>query len=123
MKLNGFLTLATLVAVIFGLAFLIAPAQLTALYGVNLTPATEVLGRITGSTILAFAIVYWGARNGAGAEAWKATMVAALVTNGLDCLIMLHAAWIGLVNSYGWAQAAINGLLALGVAYFAFGRR
>ena len=49
--------------------------------------------------------------------------VAALVTNGLDCMIMLHATWIGLVNSYGWAQAAINGLLALGFAYFTFGKR
>jgi hypothetical protein len=123
MKLNSFLTLATIVAVIFGLAFLFVPAQLTALYGVNLTPATEVLGRITGSTILAFAIVYWGARNGPGVQAWKAAMVAALVTNGLDCLIMLHATGIGLVNSYGWAQAAINGLLTLGFAYFVFGKR
>src|SRR5437762_3554573 len=46
MKFNNFLTLATIIALIFGLAFLIAPSQLTALYGVNLTPATEVLGRI-----------------------------------------------------------------------------
>ena len=68
MKRDSFLALATIVAAIFGLAFLLAPAQLTALYGVPLTPATEVLGRIAGSTILAFAIVYWGARNGAGRQ-------------------------------------------------------
>ena len=84
MQRDSFLALATIVAAVFGLAFLIAPGQLTALYGVTLTPATEVLGRIAGSTILAFAIVYWGARNGAGAQAWKAAMVAGLVTNGLD---------------------------------------
>ena len=123
MKRDSFLVLAAIVAAVFGLAFLIAPAQLTALYGVTLTPATEVLGRIAGSTILAFAIVYWGARHGAGAEAWKAVMVAGLVANGLDCLILVHAAWTGLVNSYGWAQAAINGLLALGFAWFTFGKR
>ena len=123
MNCDSFLVLAATVAAVFGLAFLIAPAQLTALYGVTLTPATEVLGRIAGSTILAFAIVYWGARHGAGAEAWKAAMVAGLVANGLDCLILVHAAWTGLVNSYGWAQAAINGLLALGFAWFTFGKR
>ena len=50
MKRNNFLLLATVVAAAFGLAFLIAPAQLVALYGVKLTPATEVLGRIAGST-------------------------------------------------------------------------
>jgi hypothetical protein len=123
MQRNSFLALATIVAAVFGLAFLIAPGQLTALYGVTLTPATEVLGRIAGSTILAFAIVYWGARNGAGADAWKAAMVAGLVTNGLDFLIMLHAAGTGLVNAFGWASVAINGLLALGFAWFTFGKR
>ena len=123
MKLNNFLLLATAVAAAFGLAFLIAPAQLVALYGVKLTPATEVLGRIAGSTILGFAIIYWGARNGKGAEALKAALVAGFVNNGLDCLIMLHATYTGLVNSYGWAQAVINGVLALGFAYFAYGKR
>ena len=123
MKLNNFLLLATAVAALFGLALLIAPAQLVALYGIKLTPATEVLGRIAGSTILAFAIIYWGARNGKGAEALKAVVVAGFLTNGLDCLIMLHATYTGLVNSYGWAQAVINGVLALGFAYFAYGKR
>jgi hypothetical protein len=123
MKLNNFLLFATVVAALFGLAFLIAPSQLVALYGVKLTPATEVLGRIAGSTVLAFAIVYWGARNGKGGEALKAVLMAAFVTNGLDCLIMLHATYTGLVNSYGWAQAALNGVLALGFAYFASGKR
>jgi hypothetical protein len=123
MKLNSFLALATIVAAVFGLALLIGPSQLVAFYGVRLTPATEVLGRVAGSTILAFAIVYWGARNGNGAESLKAGMVAGFVTNGLDCLILLHATWSGLLNSYGWAQAAINGILALGFAYFTFGKR
>jgi len=123
MKLNNFLVLATIVAAVFGLAFLIAPSQLVGLYGVKLTPATEVLGRVAGSTILAFAIIFWGARNGKGAEALKAAVVAGLVTNGLDALILAHATYTGLLNSYGWAQVAINGVLALGFAYFASGKR
>ena len=84
MKLNSFLMLATIVAAVFGLAFLVAPSQLVALYGVKLTPATEVIGRIAGSVILGFAIVFWGARNGSGAEAFKAVMMAGLIANGLD---------------------------------------
>lgn len=123
MKLNNFLLLATVVAALFGLALLIAPSQLVALYGTKLTPVTEVLGRIAGSTVLAFAIIYWGARNGKGKEALQATMLAGFLTNGLDSLIMLHATYTGLLNAYGWAQAAINGVLALGFAYFAYGKR
>ena len=122
MKLNNFLMLATIVAAVFGLAFLLAPAQLVALYGVVLTPATEVIGRIAGSTILAFAIVFWGARNSDGAEALKAVMVAGFVGNGLDCLILLHATATGLLNGLGWLQVLINGGLAIGFWYFAYGK-
>ena len=42
MKLNSFLMLAAIVAAVFGLAFLLAPSQLVALYGVKLTPGAEV---------------------------------------------------------------------------------
>jgi hypothetical protein len=122
MKLNSFLMLATLVAAVFGLAFLLAPSQLVALYGVTLTPATEVIGRIAGSVILGFAIVFWGARNGNGAEAFKAVMTAGLIANAFDALILLHATVTGLVNGLGWLQVLINGGLAVGFWYFAFGK-
>ena len=123
MELKSFLILATIVAAFFGVALLVVPSQLLAIYGVALTPASEVIGRIAGSTILAFAVVFWGIRNQSGADALKAVMVAGFIGNGLDCLILLHATATGLSNAYGWGQAAINGLLALGFAYFTFGKR
>ena len=120
MKLSNFMVVAAVIAAVFGLAFLIAPSQLVALYGVKLTPATEVIGRIAGASILGFAIVFWGARDAKAAEALKAVMVAGVVANVLDALTLLHATYTGLLNTYGWPQAALNGLLALGFAYFAF---
>jgi hypothetical protein len=123
MKLNSFLVLAAIVAAVFGVALLVVPSQLVSIYGVALTPATEVIGRIAGSTILGFAVIFWGIRNQSGAEALKAAMVAGFIANGLDALILLHATATGLLNAYGWAQTAINGLLAAGFAYFTFGKR
>jgi hypothetical protein len=123
MKLGNFLVVAAIVAAVFGLALLLVPSQLLAIYGVKLTPATEVIGRIAGSAILGFAIIFWYIRNESGAEALKAAMLAGFVANGLDCLILLHATATGLANAYGWGQAAINGLLALGFGYFIFGKR
>jgi hypothetical protein len=123
MKLNNFLMLATIVAGVFGLAFMVAPAQLVALYGVKLTPATEVIGRIAGSVIVGFAVVFWAARDGSAADTFKAVMLAGLVANGLDALILLHATVTGLINGLGWLQVLINGGLAIGFWYFAFGTR
>lgn len=123
MKFSNFLVLAAIIAAVFGLAFLLVPTQLVALYGVKLTPATEVLGRVAGSAILGFAIIFWLIRSESGAEALKAALLAGFVANGLNCLILLHATATGLVNAYGWGQVAINGLLALGFGYFTFGKR
>ena len=123
MKLNSFLTLAAIVAALFGLAFLLVPAWLVGLYGVSLTAATAVVGRIAGSVILAFAIVFWSARNGNGAEAFKAVMIGGLVANVLDGLILLRATSAGLLNGLGWLQVLINGALAAGFGYFVFGKR
>jgi hypothetical protein len=121
-RLNSFLMLATIVAAVFGLAFLIAPSALVAMYGVTLTPATEVIGRIAGSVILGFAVVFWGARNGSGPEAFKAAMMGGLIANALDALILLHATVTGLLNGLGWVQVLINGALAVGFWYFAYGK-
>src|SRR6201989_1011217 len=122
MTRTNFMMLATIVAAVFGLAFLIGPSQLVALYGVKLTPATEVIGRIAGAGVLRFAIVFWGARNGGGAEAFKAVMLAGLIANGLDALILLHATATGLLNSLGSLQVLINGGLAVGFWYCAYGK-
>jgi hypothetical protein len=122
MTRNNFMMLATVVAAVFGLAFLIAPSQLVALYGVTLTPATAVIGRIAGSVILGFAIVFWGAREGNAADALKAAMMGGLVANGLDALILLHATATGLLNGLGWLQVLINGALAAGFWYFSYGK-
>ena len=122
MTRNNFLMFATLVAAVFGLAFLVAPSQLVALYGVTLTPQSEVIGRIAGSVILGFAIVFWGARDGNPVEALKAAMTGGLVANALDTLILLHATVTGLLNGLGWLQVLINGALAVGFWYFTFGK-
>ncbi|HEU0082831.1 MAG TPA: hypothetical protein VFQ87_08150 [Bradyrhizobium sp.] len=122
MTRNNFLMAATVVAAVFGLAFLVAPSQLVALYGVTLTPQSEVIGRIAGSVILSFAIVFWAARDGNAADALKAMMTAGLVANALDALILLHATVTGLVNGLGWLQVLINGALAAGFWYFTYGK-
>ena len=122
MTRNNFLIAATVVAAVFGLAFLLAPSQLVALYGVKLTPQSEVIGRIAGSVILGFAIVFWSARDGNAVEALKGAMTAGLVANALDCLILLHATATGLLNGLGWLQVLINGALAAGFWYFTYGK-
>ena len=122
-KLSTFLAIAAVIAALFGVGFVLAPARVTALYGATLTPAGVVVGRILGSTLIAVAIIFWGSREQQGADTLRAVLIAGLVAHALDVLIILHATVSGIVSALGWAQVILHILLGAGFGYFAFGRR
>jgi len=122
-KLGPFLAIAAVVAALFGLGFALAPERVVALYGATLTPAGVVVGRILGSSLIAIAIIFWASREQQGADVLRAVLIAGLVANALDLLIMLHATLSGIVSGLGWASVLLHILLGAGFGYFAFGRR
>jgi hypothetical protein len=122
-KLGIFLAIAAAIAALFGIAFLLAPERVVALYGGTLNAAGEVVGRIGGSSLIALAIIFWAARGERGAETLRAALIAGLVANALDLLIMLHATASGIVSTLGWGSVVMHILLAAGFGYFAFTRR
>ena len=122
-KLGTFLAIAAVIAVLFGIGFVLAPGRIVALYGAVLTPAGEVVGRILGSSLIAIALMFWASREQQGADVLRAVLIAGLVANALDLLIMLHATVSGIVSGLGWASVLMHILLAAGFGYFAFGRR
>jgi hypothetical protein len=122
-KLGTFLAIAAVIAVLFGIGFVLSPGRIVALYGAVLTPAGEVVGRILGSSLIAIALMFWASREQQGADVLRAVLIAGLVANALDLLIMLHATVSGIVSGLGWASVIMHILLAAGFGYFAFGRR
>ena len=122
-KLGTFLAIATVIAGLFGIGFVLAPERIVALYGGTLNAAGEVVGRIGGSSLIALAIIFWAGRDRQGAEVLRAVLIAGFVANVLDLLIMLHATLARIVSGLGWASVVMHILLAAGFGYFAFRRR
>lgn len=124
MNRNMFLIIAAVITVLFGIALLLAPGQLAATYGTTFNPGGTVIARIAGSTLIAFAWVLWGARNGPGAEAMQALLVAGMIGNVLNILISGQATMSSVIgNGIGWATVVLHILLTLGFGYFAFVKR
>jgi len=120
MRLSLLMTVNAIVAVVFGLAFVIAPGQAGALYGVSADAQFRYLAQLFGSALVGFGVLTWAARNAPASDARKAIVLALFVSEGLGFVLALLGQIAGVVNTMGWSTVAIYLLLALGFGYFQF---
>jgi hypothetical protein len=120
MKLNLLLTIAAVVAAVFGLAFVLVSGPLLSLYGITLDPAGTLVAQLFGATLIGFAVLNWFARNISDRGALQAVVMANLVTDVVGFVMILLGQLARVANALGWSSVAIYLLLALGFAYFQF---
>ena len=125
MKLSVLMVVNAIVAVVFGLGFVLAPGQAASLYspeaGVPEVGAVlELVAQLFGTALLAFAVLTWVARNAPDSEARQAILLALFVGDAVGFVVSLIAQLGGVVNALGWSTVAIYLLLAIGFGYFRF---
>ncbi len=120
MKLNTLLTIAAVVAGIFGLAFVLVSGPLLTLYGVTLDKAGTFVAQLFGAALIGFAVLNWLARNVTDRGAQQAILLANLISDTVGFVMALMGQLAGIANALGWSTVAIYLLLALGFAYFQF---
>jgi hypothetical protein len=116
MKLNTLMIVTAIVALIFGLGFMLAPLQSISLYGNTLEGAGIFIARYFGAALLGYAFLAWFTRNTAS-KGVTAGFFAAMV---LGFLVALYDAIAGTHNGLVWLNVVIYLLLALGFGYFSF---
>jgi hypothetical protein len=110
----------TIVALIFGGAFVVAPGQTMSLYFITADAPLLLTGQLFGATLIAFAILTWLARNAGESDARRAILISLFVGDGIGFVVSLLGQLGGVLNTLGWLNVAIYLVLALGYAYFAF---
>ena len=120
MKLNTLMIINTVVAAVFGLAFIIVPTQALSLYGVTPGPELNFVAQLFGAALVAFAILTWSARNLPPSEARKSIVFALFVGDGIGFIVALIAQLGGVVNALGWSTVIIYLFLSLSFGYFRF---
>ncbi len=123
MKLQHLFTINIFLAVFFGLACAVFPAWALRLYGLTPNAAAIWMARLAGGSILGFGTLMWYGRTSATAQAQKAIALALMVQDLVGGLASLEIQLRGSVKALGWSNPVLYGLLALGYAYFRFGRR
>jgi hypothetical protein len=115
------MSIAAVVAFLFGLAFLLMPVQTMTMYGVTLDVTGQYIARYLGSAFLGIGVITWFARNSEPkVEALKAIIMGGFVLCLTGFVASVFDALYGVGNSLVWSTVIIYFLLAVGFGYFQF---
>src|SRR5574341_474658 len=122
MKLNTTMTIASVLSMVFGLAFLFIPAQLMMIYGINLDTAGEWMGRYVGTAFVSIGLLNWYARN-AKDGSLRAILIGDFSVSLIGVVVTILAFLSGLGNALVWSTIAVYLLLTIGFGYFLFAKQ
>ncbi len=120
MKLGTLFVVTAIVTGLFGIGFVLAPAQVLAPYGVEAGAELEYLGRTFGAALILVAVLTWSARNAPDSPARRAIVLSIFVGDAIGLVVTLMGQLEGMVNALGWSTVAIYALFTLAYGYFQF---
>lgn len=122
MKFHGLFKTAAVIALVFGIGFVLAPAQLASLYNLTLDGAGLYVGRLFGALLIGVGVINWSAATLQEQQGTRAVALGNLVGDGLGFVIALLVQLNGVagINRLGWLNVVIYLLLAAGFAYLLY---
>jgi hypothetical protein len=123
MSLKIFLSVKTLISLVFGLGTMFIPELLLPLYDVNLSSQGYFFARLLGATLVGLGSICWFTREEDSGRFRESIILSLFVTDTLGFIVTLMAQLQGLVNILGWSNVAIWGVLAVLLGYFRFAQK
>ena len=120
MKLRNLLVVNAIVALVYGIGFVLAPATVLSLYGMTQGTSEALAGQYFGVALIAIGLLTWFTRNVADSEAQRAIILALLISDVVGVIVSILGTVSGVMSAVGWSAVGIYLLLALGYAYFQF---
>lgn len=117
MSVKSFLAVFAVLALAFGIGFVLVPAALGDIYGVEQTAATHLMGRFFGGALLAWGLILWLARD-FDAAAQRAVMLASAIADAVSMIVAAGGTISGVTNALGWSTVLIYLIGAVGSAYY-----
>jgi hypothetical protein len=122
MKLSVLFIITAIIAIVFGVVFVIIPGPVYSLYGIESNMMLDYMGRLFGSALIVVGLISWMARNAANSDARKAIIFSFFIGDTIGFVIALIGQLNEVVNALGWLTVIIYFLLALGFAIFQFSK-
>ncbi len=122
MRLRSLLLLAGVIALAFGLAFLLMPRPTLAVYGIASDPAIVLVSRFFGAALVQLGMVLYLIRDVGDLRTQRGVVIGSFLGSLAGLVVALTGQFWGVVNGFGWSTVAIYGLLTLGYGSYMFGR-
>jgi hypothetical protein len=122
MRLSLLLLTAGLLALVFGIGFLLAPRALLPLYGVTPEPAVVLMARFFGAALVQLGLVLYLIRDVGDLRTQRGVVIGSFIGSLAGLVVALTAQFWGLLNDLGWSTVVIYGILLIGYGTFVFGR-
>jgi hypothetical protein len=120
MKLRHLFTINIFFAIFFGLACAVFPGLVHQMYGLAPNDASFWCTRLVGGSILGFGTLMWFARKTGDIDARRAIAMALLTQDSIGTIASAEIQFSGAINSFGWINIVLYGLLSLAYAWFLF---
>jgi hypothetical protein len=120
MKRNTFMTIAAIIAFLFGVGYLFFPALMNESYGTPLEVAGQWVGRYMGAAYIGFGVLNWFSRNAEKSEGLRAVLLGNFIQDIIGIFVATGDSLFGGGNASVWMNVVIFLFLAIGFGYFAF---
>ena len=120
MKLKVIMVLNAVVAGVYGIAFVLAPAQVLSLYGVSGGEPLSFMSQLFGAALIGIGLVTWLARNAAASDARDAIVLAMAIAFLVGLIVAVMGALAGFMNMLSWLTVGIYLFFTAAFGYFKF---
>jgi hypothetical protein len=118
MTVRTFFTILAVLSFLFGIGFVLAPGQVLANYGIELSPALALVGRLFGGALLTLGVILWLARDFRDEAAIRGVLMGGLIGDVVNLLVATMGTLSGVSNALGWSTVLIYLFGAVGSGYF-----
>ncbi len=112
-----YLTIAAIVTILYGIGFVLIPANLVALYGVKPEPNVVLNIQFFGAALIGLGVIFWFARDFRDWAAVRGVLIGAVVGDVIGVLVNIWGTMRGLMNGLAWSSTIVYVLLLLGALY------
>jgi len=112
--------LNALIALVFGLAFLVVPTMALQQFEVDEYASTKLVLQFFGTGLLAIGLLAWFAKNVSDAGIQKGMGIAMLIGSLAGLVMSVVGAANGLIRNFSWLPMVIYAVFALGYGFLLF---
>ncbi len=118
MKLSNLFIFNAVVALAFGIGFVLFPATVYNVFGVEISPSAIFAGQLFGVELVAVGLLCWFVRNVRDTVIIPKIILALLIADVLGLIVTLMGSLSSVMNTLGWLTVMIYLILVVGYAYF-----